>query len=282
LLLASWAIPGNAGDFGLDWATAREILTGGDPYHEFTGWVHPRIPAAHLLQLPLGLIPPIGGGWSPLAAAVLVAGSGTLLVWLVARRWWWAAPPLLLLWPFATVDVNGHPTFWYTSLLVLGFRQVESRPWLAGLLLAVASSYRLFPLLLVAGLFLARRRTVAGWASGWFAALNLAGLMLPGVSIDGTLRGWSDVRGVWFDHLWNLSVTRWAPVWVVAVPAVLYLIWAWGREWRRAWNVGLVASLVSVPLLWSTYLPVLLAWHRESPPAEAEGRSELQTGVDQV
>lgn len=259
LFVACWLIPGSADDFHLDWLSSQAIWTGGDPYERFVGFSHQRIPAAHLLQLPFGLIPE---GWQFVGSAVWVAAGATLLVWVAFPRWWWAAPFLVLLWPFSEVDRHGHPTFFYMAMLVIGHR--ARRPWVAGLCFAVAVSWRLFPWVIVLGLLIVGLHKTVAWTAGWFAGLNVAGLLLPGVTIGGTVAALSEGSTRFVHNYQNLSAARFLPIWTMAIPVVIFAVWAVGKDRRRVWNGSLVTSVVAAPLLWPAYLPVLLAWKPEA------------------
>lgn len=224
---------------------------------------------------------------SPLAllpyetAWVLLAALSTLLifdtVYLVARKVG-ASPEVaaavagvaLLTTPTRFLLITDHVESVLVPLLALGWLAMqEGRETRGGVFWGLAAALKLFPGLLLVGLFAAGRRKAAWTGVGVAALASVVGMVAVGW--DDTVAFVRDVIPAsrqWYGTLGNYSLLSfgtalaapwfgWALTVAIGVPAlVLYL-----RESRRPtelWAAGLALALMLTPLSWLNYLVVLL------------------------
>lgn len=272
LLAASLGFPDMLRDEGMlrdaekDWLVVKAITGPGSPSENFEeialihlgtdqggARTHPRTPGALLLMLPLAFLPAAAA--SP-AVVVLNILSVVVLAWIAVRltgiHWLWF--PILgvgMMWtPFVQASFGAAAIGPLVAALVAAawWRKDHDD---SGLWLGLATVLKLYPGLLIPMLWAAGKRRLAYTACGVFAVVNLAGLLLPDVSLVGQL-----------DTLINRAPDPWSmdlglPFWFVAV-AVAGLVWV-----SRLLPVGVVfafgsvAMIVLSPLVWSHYLPVL-------------------------
>lgn len=175
-------------DFISFWTSGRMLVAGANVYDtlahvaaqrefytlpgEYTAFFYP--PNFLPFVWPLGFLP----YFPALAAWLLVTGAA----WLAAMRAWFQVlglkgPGLVLIAAFPPVIVtltHGQTAFLVGALLGAGLLLVRDRPWLAGLLIGLATIKPQFGLLVpVALLASGQWRTIAGAGA---AALGLAGL----------------------------------------------------------------------------------------------------------
>lgn len=191
LLTATGGVDRNGFLIGTDfisfWTSGRMLVAGENVYDtlahvtaqrefytlpgEYTAFFYP--PNFLLFVWPLGLIP----YFPALAAWLLVTGGA----WLASMRAWFRAlglkgPGVVLIAAFPPVIVtltHGQTAFLVGALLGAGLLLVRDRPWLAGLLIGLATIKPQFGLLVpVALLASGQWRTIA---SAGAAALGLAG-----------------------------------------------------------------------------------------------------------
>lgn len=273
-------------------ATAREALDG-DPHrslaeilpeHGFVvhsdAGVSPRPPAAYLLQLPLLLIPPesvargaITGILLVLVGIVLISRHMSGLDW---RRTGWSAPLLVISLPVVTAISYGSLSVLTVVMLILvAWRSPDDRT--SGIAVGVAAAWRLWPGLLIAGLWISGRRRAAYLAGSVFVLISAAGVMLPGVTLAGSVETLVAGAGDWINHNMNSSLAL--VLYPYGVPALAAttlvsiggLLIAWRHE-EQAYAVCVVTALLASPLSWPSYslalLPVCYTWM-------ARGRSIL-------
>ena len=283
-------------DIKYDWLVTREAVRGdGDAYSdvldlgraegvqvavhvgagvkEFTG--HPRTPGAIVLQLPLVVVPfemlfavsvfmtTLAAGFIALFAdrdrnskAALVAVAALLL-----------AAPLWVNYRYA-----GQAAV-IAALVLAGWLLVRDRDRvLGGVLIGVAAVLKLFPAFLIVPLLLARRwkASVSLVATG--VILNLAGLALPGVSVESALSQLTVAVDTWVTLPSNGSFVKQfvsagfspavAQLAALGVVSVLFgVLVAQGKLSER--RVGIVpfswlaAGLLVIPLSWISYDLVL-------------------------
>lgn len=267
LAVALWT-PGHTFDFGLDWLTAKALISGVDPHQplhvlgdrfgvaiEHGGlWAHPRTPAALLMQAPVGWLP-LEYGYQ--VGRVLTVLSFAGLMWVLSRlsglRIEWlllAMPALLFVWPFSVVLDFSQTSFLVAAGIGLSWYLAQDDRWLAGVPLAVAVAFKLWPWLVVPALWLSGYRKTAVGAVVSFAGLNLAGLMFPNVTLGGTVEAMS--QATTFDT-WSLGL----PLWAVSAGGLALLV-ALSRvtDHLVAWSIPL--ALAVAPVLWAHYLVTLL------------------------
>jgi hypothetical protein len=271
-------------------ATAWEAVWG-NPYrplteimqrHGYEDWVvdgtSPRPPSTLLLQTPLLLIPT--SVLMPFASVATVA----LLMWigwlalrigeLTGKQMLWAIPFLLLSLPVMD-SMLLSPVFALlaVALLLVSWRY-QDRPW-AGVLLGMSAALRLWPGLVIIAFWLNGRRRLARNAVLTFVVLSLAGLMLPGVTLTGSIESLIAAKGSWLNHNMNssLALVLWpygvAPIVSVAVASGIG-IWLAARNKPHAVPIAILAALLASPLSWPIYalaaLPVFALYARRESP----------------
>ena len=213
---------------------------------------HPRLPAALLLQLPFLLVP------LELAANFGQAVAAASLMWafLEIRLPWWGW--VVLAYPAANAVWYGQTSAVVTLMVVLWWTRGWS--WSLG----AATGLRIWPW------FLGLARW--DWKAGvWFGGLNLAGLLLPGVSVAGTVDAFTTAADTYVGG----GVTSMLPWWV---PIVVAVLWLFVRDARLLVPVALLLS----PVVWLHYLTVLavpLGAKRKAPRPSEEERG-ANTGLE--
>jgi alpha-1,2-mannosyltransferase len=99
------------------------------------------------------------------------------------------------------VSVSGVVT---VAFMVAGWR-LRNRSW-AGALLGTAAAIKLWPLLVIAALWVSGRRRIVYLAMGTFVGLNVAGAMLPGVTWQGSFQTLLEAQHSWLVHPHNASL----------------------------------------------------------------------------
>ncbi len=231
-------------------------------------------PLTVALLSPLSLLP-YETAW------LLLAALSTLLifdvVYLVARKVG-AAPEVaaaiagvaLLSTPARFLLIRNHAESVLLLLLTLGWLALrEGRETRAGILWGLAAALKLFPGLLLVGLFAAGRRRAAWAGVGVAAAATGAGMVAV---------GWDDtvafIREViplsrqWYGTLGNYSLLSFGTAlagpwlgWLLVAALGLPLFVLYLRQSRHAtdlWAGGLALALLLTPLSWLNYLVVLL------------------------
>ncbi|GEM_PF-6369104 len=265
---AAWSA--NAYDPLLELAKAEnvEVVVHGSP-DAGPAVHHPRTPGALLLMSPLGLLPfrALVATWTGVAVAFLVP-----LIWLALaplRSQWWkkllVAAALAVSAPtLVTLRFSAQASLVATLVFVALWMSSRS-PRVAGTALAIAGTLKVFPLLLLIPWVATRRRTVV-WALGVVAALNVAGVMLPGVSVASAWRVMASATSEYVIIPVNASVLGVAHAlglafgastvlpFVVSAGLVVAVLVA--RSWRipMAW---VVVGLLVIPLSWVSYDVVL-------------------------
>lgn len=292
-LLIAFGLDSATIDLRGDWLTAQAIVEGIDPnqpqsnYADDYGVVttpnayHPRTPGALILAMPLAPIP-----LDVLATVgrVLLVVEAVVAAWLMARFFDWEVWKVLAALPvyFCTLAGVGLVVTGGRDLLILAcilgalLLGRRERDWLAGLPLAIAMTLKLWPWALIVAAFLAGRRRFAYAAAGGFVAVNLVGLLLPGVSALSSARSLSG-GSEWVSYGDNGSLAsvlvdvglddRLAVVLCqLALIAILILLRRFG--WESALITAIPFAVFLAPLAWPQYLTsVLLAvlWSRRTP-----------------
>lgn len=265
--------------------TAWEALHG-DPYrpvgemmadHGFPGLeagVAPRTPAALMFQTPLLLIPE--------SVLMFVVTSFILplvfyILWLthkISRVEWrrvvWVGPLLYVSFPVVTAISFGSLSAVLTVALILVAWAFQDRPW-AGIPLGIATAWKLWPALVVIGFWLSGRRRASYQAGVVFVVANAVGLLLPGVSLGGSLESLRAGNNDWLEHSQNASLAR--VLFRFGLPAGVGIVvgagvgcWLAIRDKSRAIALTAVAALLASPLSWPSYalaaLPAGALWWR--------------------
>jgi hypothetical protein len=305
-------------DFFQEWSSARNLLEGlpvyapldesarrylqQGEYHEYDvlfKWnVNAHPPASVLLLAPLALLDYHNAFliWSLFSLAALGLSCWLAFRQLGARLSCWSLLPALVLLlhsnPFQQQLYWGQLNL-LLLLLIVGTWAAErsGRPYVAGFLLAVAASIKLFPAFLFLGLVLSRRwKTVlAGLVS--LAAIAGISVMLLGVStyqeyissvvpVVGTTRSeWinASLPGLWrklFDPettctggkaeaLFTSPLLAQILSAVSCAAIILVCCWLSGRSKNReghdhAFGIGIIAMLLVCPITWDHYFLLLL------------------------
>ena len=264
-------------------ATAEEALSG-DPYRpiselmpergysEMQGGVSPRTPAALLLQVPLVLIPQ--AALMPLITTLILILVAVAL-WLthrIARVEWkwvaWASPVVYFSYPVVTAITYGSVSVVSMTVLILMAWAFQEESW-SGVPLGIAAAMRLWPGLVIVGFWIAGRRRAAYVAATVFLATNLLGLLLPGVTLEGTMSVILGGAGDWVNHNQNASLAAFLDAWglPIALPTLVMSgvsIWLAWRNPSEAIPLCVLGGLVASPLSWPAYLlvtmPILAMW----------------------
>lgn len=264
------------------WGDPYKPLTDLMPEHGYREWKiggpAPRPPSALVLQIPLLLIPT--SALMPVATVAVVV----LLMWigwlslhiggLTGKQMLWAMPLLLLSLPVVTSLLYSPLFGLLTVALILASWRYQDRPW-AGVLLGISAALRLWPGLVIIGFWLNGRRRLARNAVATFVGLSLVGLLLPGVTLAGSIESLLAAKDAWLTHNMNssLAVVLW-PLGVAPIVSVVVAsgigIWLASRNRAHAVPITILAALLASPLSWPTYalaaLPVFALYARlESP-----------------
>ncbi len=162
---------------------------------------HPRMPGAILLSLPLILL---AFDQLFIVSVGVTAAAGVLILSSIRERMGKSVPlgvavSLLIAAPvFFTVRFAGQGMLMALAV-ILAWTSYERRNDLAaGLLIALAATLKLFPLLLIVPWLLAKRYRPAGIALGGFLLFNSTGLLLPGVDLTDSIGAMLHGADVWF------------------------------------------------------------------------------------
>lgn len=262
---------GDIPDVVRDWLSVRAIVAEGsptDPISELAqihlgvvleGLPHPRTPGALLLQLPLAYVP-VAWVWPLMTGLVVLASSAT--VWMSVRlggwRWPWIMAfgvPLMITEAMQASILLGSQAPLVGAMAAGAWLIVRNRDseW-AGMLVGLAVTLKLFPALLVPILWVSNRRRASYTAIAVFAGLNLAGLLLPGVSISGAFDVLSPPVETWPN---NLALGL--PPLAVAILGSLAVWLAHRVKIDAAMALGIVTMVGLSPVVWNHYLMILLA-----------------------
>jgi hypothetical protein len=266
-------------------ATAAESLNG-NPYRPIseitsehghqnvTGGLSPRTPAALLIQIPLTTIPE-----GILMPVVTLTICGCLLGILaltgrIAEMPWdklvWAGPFLFLSHPAITSISYGSISVITTVALIVLAWAFQDKAW-AGVPLGVAAAMRLWPGLVIVGFWISGRRRTAYIALAVFIGVNALALLLPGVTLEGSLHALTQGGVDWIDHNHNASLALalsgfGVPVAVTTVVASTIGVLLAMRNPSQAIRICLITALIASPLSWPAYmlaaLPILASWWR--------------------
>jgi hypothetical protein len=121
------------------------------------------------------------------------------------------------------------------------------------------------------GFWIAGRRRAAYIATAVFVVVNAVGLLLPGVTLEGSLHALTQGGGAWIDHNQNASLalilSRFdVPVVVSTLVASVVGVTLAIRNPRQAIAICAITALIASPLTWPAYLlvalPILVSWWR--------------------
>lgn len=273
-----------------DWLVTRAAFDGFDPYRPVDDLaaeyavpigplpdeaVHPRFPGAFLLQAPLLLV-----SWESVVAWM---GAVNLLS-LAASAWWvsrtWPEARLVaLLMPFLVLtplflELMAHGGHVGVLVLLLTGTAVAidraSGRW-AGVTSAVLGTLRGFPLMLIPALARMRLWRPALVGSLAFLTINVAGLMILGLSPQSVVAGLRSGSSLFGTDVHNASLAGMlarlgvpfqaaAPIGLVAVLAVWAVALRRPSSHRQVVLVTVPAMLLASPLCWPSYALMLIPW----------------------
>jgi hypothetical protein len=254
------------------WLAAHDILRGATPYIDPTSpqlatgapFVYPA--AAGVLLAPFGLLPQASAGW---IFALLCIGSvlGTLAV-LGIRDW--RVYGAVLLWPAV---ITGWEWANLSVPLALGVAlcwRYRERPVVAGLLLALVVSVKVYVWPLALWMLATRRLKAVGWAVVGGLAINVSAWAIVGF---GELSRYADLMHALTRaqqragySLIALALNNGASVplayalGAVAAVAVAVACVNYGRSGHdsAAYVLGICLSLLSTPVFWLHYFVLLV------------------------
>jgi hypothetical protein len=282
--------------FGFDWSrsdgdpwnylAAGERLNAGHPLYALSPGDRPVVIAPPYWTVPLLAPPPIAVFWRPLA----LLGEPSMLLWGLAGLVGVAASSLFLarrgallivailaieLW---LVVFSGNATSLVLPMLI-GAWEMRDRPWIVGSFVAVATSVKVLPVLLILWLVATGR-----WRA--VAATATVGLAIVVVSVIGA--GPSSFAD-WFaaaataapspaSVATRFGVAPWVVAAVLAIPIVLL-----GRRDRWCFGAAIVATTFATPAFYFSAWALLAAlplW-RDRPVTSEEigGTPEFATGL---
>ncbi len=286
LLLSGYDPP--SADIKYDWLATREALrVGGDAHGDLlqlaaqegvavqinapigaeriTG--HPRTPGALLLLAPVAFVPydvlfALAAGVTALSVAAMVGltlrrRSRTLIGYFAL---------LLLLTPAAMAIRFAGQAGLVAVLALSGWAMASRRDsvW-AGVLIGLAATLKLFPLILVVPLYLAAKKLSGHGALATFVLLNLAGLFLPGITFARAMDELMLATGTWLELVANGSVVRQlvgfglstTAAAVIAIGVAVAVGFVYRRRFQTQPFFWLILSLLVLPLSWVSYDIVL-------------------------
>ena len=239
-------------------------------YPTIAGGISVRTPAALLLQAPMSAVP------DSMLLLVAVAGVVTLLIVCLAltikisnadaRVIIWLGPAFFVSFPAVTAIGFGSVMVLIPVTLVLLGWAFRDREW-SGVAFGLAAASRLWPALIILGLWITGRRRAALLAGATFVVASTLGLALPGVTIGGTVAALATAGEYWITNPQNVSLAHvleplgispmLATVGGVLVGVGLAL---WNR--RLAIPITSISALIASPLSWPAYtiaaLPALV------------------------
>ena len=300
-----WAtFPVDTADSTADWLVTKAAVEGLDPYADLrdladhfdteyvilledrsgaSRYVHPRTPGALVLQLPLVFMGP--EMVHTLMVAMLLASVFYLLVVAMALarvdpRWIVVAAPWIAL--SAAVHIGallGTQSALVGALIVAAWvrlRRGESR--FAGVLLGLAATLKVFPVLLLIPLFLFHRTRSAAALLATAVSVQIAGSLIFGLSPGDAISGLVNTSSAWTGFGANGSVARvlvsvgidHAIAGVVSWSVVAVAAYYFARRYQTLDGViavVLTLSLLGSPLSWEHYDVILIpvvgwAWSR--------------------
>lgn len=211
-------------DYAVDYASARALVDGGDPYalssdliEDHLGRAYPLRPDQRNPHTPfqIALLAPLSFLPYNMARVALMLLSACALViasWLVLtaeRRPRWLAFLALGI-PFVQYELRyGQVVCLMLLLLVLAVRALdEGTPRTAGMLFGCAAAMKLFPILVVPMLLARKRSDAAAWTIGSTAVLSVVGSLALGWGasmrwVDFSLGGNLDI---WAGEVGNISL----------------------------------------------------------------------------
>lgn len=259
-------------DFRVFWTAGRDVLAGLDPY-PVPGT--PSVADNHQFVYPyLAVVPFVAWGllpWSvaaPLYLAVSVVAV-VAAVWAAGARDVLAAPLLLL----ASVTLIGLQIGSLNALFLLGLVLAwrwRDRPWVAGVVVGLMITAKLFLFPVVAWLLLCRRPRAAVVAAALPAVLVGVGWLVGPLGARGYLQLLAELSAGLGDdgaslsalfHAYGLQVLA-RPVTVLLAGAGLGVAW-WryrrGHDERLVFAAAVLVALVLSPIVWAHYLVLLAA-----------------------
>jgi hypothetical protein len=235
-------------------------------YPSMAGGMAVRTPGAFLLQTPLAHVPD--------STLLLVTVSGVLISLVVClalsikishinpRVILWLGPAFFVSFPAVTAMGFGSVMVLIPVTLVLLGWTFRDQDW-SGVAIGLAASSRLWPALIIIGLWLTGRRKAAVIAVATFVVATALGLALPGVTVSGTIEALSTGGSYWITNPQNVSLAHVFDAiginsMVALIVAVLAGLALALRYRRDAFSITVITALIASPLSWPAYTIVAL------------------------
>ncbi len=224
--------------------------------------IPPRTPGAYLVHSILLLVPESHLLLFAVTSVIMLTLACLRLSGRIAGVAWHRmlllSPLVAISLPFATAVSHGSVTVIGGAVLVLVAWAFPERRW-AGVALGVAMAIRVWPTLIAFGFALSGRRRLAYEAGASAVVFTLLGLLIPQVTIVGSLTALTQGSDHGVGHPQNASLTALlagvgVPISLgLAVLTVMVLFLAWKRA-SSAVEVAALGGLLAVPLSWPAYI----------------------------
>lgn len=247
-------------DATADWLTTKAAVSSVDPYVDplvlakrfevayvfkrpphSRQVVHFRPPGAFILLSPLLLLSPAQTYVGTVFASIVFILLLTVFVSKITRvrleHALLVAPIIMLTSPvIGTFEWGSQSLLIATLITGAWLRLSRTDATSSGIALGVASTLKLFPLLLFLPLIAGKRYRAARAAGITFAVLQAGGLLLPGVNAVRVIRGLQTAGDSWGSHTSNVSL-----------PGLLSQA---GLDWQAACLIGFALGAVALRYLW--------------------------------
>jgi Glycosyltransferase family 87 len=255
-----------AGQFGVDfggtlWEPARSLIHGGTPYPNHQNLhgspsVYP--PPVILAFTPLSLLP---FGIAAVTICVLLLAAATATLYVLGLRDWFVYAVVLSSLAVVGASTWGNDAPLMVLFVALAWRD-RTRSWVWAAF-AILLKLWMFPLLL--WLAFTRRRQAVLAALTILAAVTVAWTLIGGDGLAGyadRLRSLQDAQGpngiLLYALLLKLSGSATVATFGAMASAAILCLIARTLDERRMFQLILVACLVASPIMWSSYLALLM------------------------
>lgn len=260
-------------DLQAEIALGHQVLIGGNPYAPLNqisdlGYIYtaPRPPGALLVDVPLALVP------EQLLISIMVVANVTVLVAItyislrhsgLPSRWMVLTPLVMTSSPGLQVvrELNLAPLVGVAIVSTWVLSKRRDSFWI-GLPLGLAVAMRIYPVWFALVLLVAGRKRVALAAMAVGAILNGVGLLLPAITVDGSVSVLT--QNTFLTWTANTSIpgmlSEWLPsTWVALALAVVLICWLLLRRPSLRDGLAVVgpAALLVGPVSWPMYLTAI-------------------------
>lgn len=291
-----WQGGGGRSDSRADWLTATAAVDGLNPYDDV--WeladtysitvditkrpsVHPRPPSALLLTAPAAWLHPeafrlVVLSISLVALAAIVYRLLPSLSHIPAHVIWLLAPLVIASYPVYSALEYASQSIIVSGLILWSWHSLRGQTTRCdvqvGIALGLASALKLWPLILVVGVWFVGRRRAALISGLVVLLLNVAGMLALDLEVGTFVSGLSMASEIWLPATGNGSLAGWfnrsgvtgsilVPALVIAGLGVTILVAR--RDPERTIPTAIIVGLLVSPLSWEHYDMVLFgitAW----------------------